>query len=515
MMNKHNIGYLIIAVLFLLSGEIVFAKSSSNEGMTSDNLIFGDKSIFNSDLSIVDSSTIFDNSQLNIVSAEDEKQIINYANEQSIINPDNAVVSIDFDGIGAYANPYQNAVVSPIYSAMQSPIREYKIDPYINGYGKYLEIVTSIDPKAKDSFVSYFADWARNNEGKDFFSYTEERARAELAIENCYIAALEKFGVGTAVIAVPFVLSYLVPGGSIFSTSLIVIAKTSSRVALLGSASGATLAATFSFLRNDDIEDVVYKTISGAADGFLVGAITGSVSGAWSSIKNFSNAIAFDNKIVNLKSKLVYDNKGELLGKAIRIEGVSNVDDFYYIKKGSTSVFNKDNIKVADVAKYDNGNGVNYVLYNEKGRILGYLDNQNNLVAYGDPSSAALIKNQSRIQPSANTKLQVQENARLMGQYNSGSGRYIDALTGEDIIGTPEMGHIYGNEYTNELQRAYMNGMSESAFKNAMQDPSIYQLQSVSSNRSHNFEAPRITIDDFPGVDTNIGEELWKRLLMQ
>ena len=511
-MKNKFVKCLIVFMIFILLGGAIFATGAS---MPSNLQILGNKSVINTELSVVDSSTIFDGNGLNIISSEDVDQIINYTSEQSIIDSSTAVVSGTFDGIGAYENPYQDANNYPISSATLSSTQEYKIDPYINGYGKYLEIVTSVNPQEKDKFVSYFTDWAKSNGGKDFYSYTEDRARAELTVENCYLSALKKFGVGTAIIAVPIVISYLVPGGSIFSTSLIVIAKASSRLALLGGVSGATLAASFSLLENDDIEDVVYKAISGGADGFLIGAITGFVSGTWSSIKNFSDAILINSKIVNLKSNLVFDKNGDLLGKAIRIVGVSNIDDFYYIKNGSTSVFNIDNVKVADVAKYDNGNGVNYVLYNEKGRILGYIDNQNKLVSYADPSSAALIKNQNRVQPGAATKLQVQENARLMGQYNNETGRYLDALTGDEIIGTPEMGHVYGNEYTNELQRAFMNGVSESDFKMAMQNPSIYQLQSVSSNRSHGFEAQRITIDDFSGVEKNIGGELWKKLLMQ
>ena len=513
---KKKVKRSIVYLIFLLLGGVAFTADTSIGGISSDvPAIIGNKSIINQELSIVNSNSIFNNDVPNIIASEEEKQIISHTDEKVIINSDNTIISSDFDGIGVYVNPYQNVFASPISSVVQPYTIDYEIDPYINGYGKYIEIVTSINPREKEKFVSYFTDWAKNTEGKDFYSYTTDRATAELVIENCYAMAIEKFGVGTAIIAVPIVISYFVPGGSILSTSLIVIAKASSKMALFGGLSGASLAATVSFLENDNIDKVVYKSISGGADGFLIGAITGIVSGTWSSIKNFSDAICLDNKIVNLKSNYVFDKKGNLLGKAIRMEGADNIDDLYYIKKGSSSVFNKDDVKVADIAKYDGSNGANYVLYNERGRILGYLDDQYQLVSYGDPSSAALIKNQNRIQPGIATKLQVQENAKLLGQYNSETGRYIDALTGEEIIGTPEMGHVYGSEYTNELQRAYMNGMSESAFRKAMQDPTIYQLQSMSSNRSHGFEASRITIDDFPEVEKSIGDELWKNLSTQ
>ncbi len=132
------------------------------------------------------------------------------------------------------------------------------------------------------------------------------------------------------------------------------------------------------------------------------------------------------------------------------------------------------------------------------------------MVTYCDPSSAALIRGQFRAQPGYETRLKVQELAR-----DPKTGKFLDAYDGTEIIGTPELGHIRGREYTNELQRAFANGQSESAFRESMKDPSIYQLESVTGNRSHLHEAPQITIDSFENVKKEIGNELWKKLSTQ
>ena len=150
-------------------------------------------------------------------------------------------------------------------------------------------------------------------------------------------------------------------------------------------------------------------------------------------------------------------------------------------------------------------------MYNDKGRVLGYIKD-GELQSYCDPYSPALIKGQNRAQPGYYTTEEVKSLARANGQYNPKTGNYIDAVDGAEIIGVPEMGHVAGREYTNELQRAFMKGLTESAFKEKMRDPSLYQLESMAGNRSHAREAVRLTIDSFRGVNKKVGDELWNAL---
>ena len=104
------------------------------------------------------------------------------------------------------------------------------------------------------------------------------------------------------------------------------------------------------------------------------------------------------------------------------------------------------------------------------------------MVSYCDPSPAAIIKGQHRVQPLSKTKEIVKARAKMSGQYNPKTGNVLDATDGSEIIGfTPDMGHIEGHEYTREFQRAFMNGESEMSFRNRMMNvPDIYQLEAPS-----------------------------------
>lgn len=173
-------------------------------------------------------------------------------------------------------------------------------------------------------------------------------------------------------------------------------------------------------------------------------------------------------------------------------------------------VFDKYGREIAKVAKYKD----NFVLYNKNGRVLGYLKDVK-LVSYCDPSSVAIIKGQSRAKWTEETRKIVKERAILEGKYNSKTGNFLDAESFTEIIAIPDMGHIRGHEYINDLQRAFMDGKSEDVFRKLQSDPKIYQLESVKGNRSHVREAGAITIDSFKDVKKYVGEELWKVLLMQ
>jgi hypothetical protein len=234
--------------------------------------------------------------------------------------------------------------------------------------------------------------------------------------------------------------------------------------------------------------------------------MTGVVLGSYTAVKTFSSAVAVEGNIYT-KSGLVFNGKGTEIGKTVRFAGVENADDIYYVGKNSTSIFDKSGTEVAKVAKYKD----NFVVYNDKGRVLGYIKD-GELQSYCDPYSPALIKGQNRAQPGYYTTEEVKNLARANGQYNPKTGNYIDAVDGAEIIGVPEMGHVAGREYTNELQRAFMNGLTESAFKEKMRDPSLYQLESMAGNRSHAREAVRLTIDSFRGVNKKVGDELWNAL---
>lgn len=481
--------------LFALWGFLLFSQCFSQSLFDSTKSIYSSRvQIFDTENSVVDESvSIYDS---------DKKA---FDSENSIYDKRLALFNEGENEYGAFERVaeknFQN-IAQPITESVEYSILEFS---GVGVFGKWHKAVLAADPKTKADFVRYLADWQWSQK-EDFLTYSSNRAEQEKQVERCYNAAIAKFGVGTAIVGAVWIVSWVVPGGQIVSVSLLVIAKATTIAALSGGAVGGLLSAGISYAQGKRGEELLYETINGTADGYLIGAVTGVVLGSYSAVKTFSSAIAVEGNIYT-KSGLVFNGKGVEIGKTIRFAGVENADDIYYVGKNSASILDKSGHEVAKVAKYKD----NFVVYNDRGRVLGYIKD-GELQSYCDPYSPALIKGQSRAQPGYYTTEEVKSLARANGQYNPKTGNYIDAIDGAEIVGTPEMGHAAGREYTNELQRAFMNGLTETAFKEKMRDPSIYQLESMAGNRSHAREAVRLTIDSFRGVNKKVGDELWNAL---
>ncbi|WP_162803092.1 GH-E family nuclease [Ornithinimicrobium avium] len=68
-------------------------------------------------------------------------------------------------------------------------------------------------------------------------------------------------------------------------------------------------------------------------------------------------------------------------------------------------------------------------------------------------------------------------------------GRYIDPNTGQSIVGKPDIGHKPGYEWRCTQAKARHEGWSRQQLIDYENDPSHYQLEAPSSNRSRAFEA--------------------------
>lgn len=68
------------------------------------------------------------------------------------------------------------------------------------------------------------------------------------------------------------------------------------------------------------------------------------------------------------------------------------------------------------------------------------------------------------------------------------NGTFVDPNTAEIITGTPDIGHVYGHEYWRERDMAEKLGWTQQEFNDYMNNPSFYQFESPSSNRSHKYE---------------------------
>lgn len=305
----------------------VYSESLINEDR---NFVADEYSLINKDLSLIDESkTLIDKSKTLI---DESKTLVD--NSKTLIDKsktliDNSKTLVDkssdninsSNSIGVYSSVVQNIYEETVQSVTENIYQDVYIDPYINGYGKYLKTVATIDPQAKHKFVQFFSDWQWSGQKEDFYTYSASRAEQEKQVALCYDTAIKKFGVGTAIVATTCVVAFFVPGGQIFHLSFILIAKTTTIGAFSGAASGGVISAAIALVQDKSSEELLYETVRGAADGYLIGAITGVAHGsvkAWNAAKNATKigetCLVFDKKVYDSTSKVIanfskYDDK--------------------------------------------------------------------------------------------------------------------------------------------------------------------------------------------------------------
>lgn len=213
-----------------------------------------------------------------------------------------------------YENVYEN-VHSSVYESVYSNVY-YNL--YDNNYGKYLKFVTENDIIPQEKFVEYFSDWQWSGHEQEFFSYAENRSTQEKQLALCYNEALKKFKIGTAIVATTWIVSFVVPGGTIYQVAIIAIAEAATKGALAGSAIGAISSAGISYLQGKRGNDLFYTTLSGTADGYLIGAITGLATGTVSAVKMIKEAPKLVGATGDVKTILngkVYNANGKEIGR--------------------------------------------------------------------------------------------------------------------------------------------------------------------------------------------------------
>nr|MBP3281286.1 hypothetical protein [Treponema sp.] len=217
----------------------------------------------------------------------------------------------------SFYNSYENSYKDSYSSSYKSAYKNAYHNLYDPNYGKYLKFVIENDAIAEENFVKYFSDWQWSGQEQDFFSYAESRAERERKLADCYDAAIKKFGIGTALVATSWMVAFVVPGGQIFTLSMMVIAKEVTIGALSGGAIGAVTSAGIAYMQGKRGDELLCETINGAADGYLVGAVTGLVSGGAKAIKEARKAKMMKSfsGTETIFCENVYDETGKLIGK--------------------------------------------------------------------------------------------------------------------------------------------------------------------------------------------------------
>jgi len=296
------------------------------------------------------------------------------------------------DGKGQKIGVYESvveSVQSNIYANTTESIYEDVYDDiYVNGYGKYLKLVTAKGVNAQENFVKYFSDWQWSGQNQDFFSYAESRAEQEKQLKLCYNKVIAEFGIGTALFVVQRIVTIIVPGGQVYNVGLIIakpvlqgIALETTSLALSGGAIGAVSSAGIAYLQGKRGDELIYETVKGAADGYLVGAVTGLIS---SSVKAYELAksaqtigesyIIFANSVYDSSSKLLLDaSQLEKEGTEKLVEVLQNQGDDAL--KALTKVANNNPKNLPSALDWISAKGKNgtYDVINWEGKIPDWL----------------------------------------------------------------------------------------------------------------------------------------------
>lgn len=310
---KHSVIFFFI--ICLLTNELNAQNLFDNDlDLYSDeaSLFSEDKNLLDVDLSLFD----------------EQKNI--YCEDKSLFDNSKDTISNKDSGYSIYDTIYSDGTESPTVSSIYEKITiSYCEDIYIGRYGKYLE-ATSSNPIVRQNFVNYFSDWQQLGFKEDFFDYSKNRAETEKQVEFCYNAAIKKFGIGTAIVATTWVVAYVVPGGTIYQAAILVIANATTANAttanaLSSAAIGGITAAGFSLLQGKSTEEILYSSISGTADGYLIGSITGLFEGSTKvyRLAKESKSLKYISESKTIFNNNIYDINGKEIGKYYSGEIVS------------------------------------------------------------------------------------------------------------------------------------------------------------------------------------------------
>lgn len=228
-----------------------------------------------------------------------------------------STVTVNEGGIGVY-NKVVNKTENDVYNSVTNNVyNNIENDVYANGYGKYLKLVTEKGVDAERNFVKYFSDWQWSGQKEDFYTYSASRAEQEKQIALCYDTAIKKFGAGTAIVATTWVVSFVVPGGTVYQAAVLIIAKSTTIGAFSGGAIGAVSSAGIAYLQGKRGDELLYDTVKGASDGYLIGSITGLAEGSVKVAKLFNEAKKLKDfsGVETIFDGKVYDANGKLIGK--------------------------------------------------------------------------------------------------------------------------------------------------------------------------------------------------------
>ena len=298
-----------------------------------------------------------------------------YANEQNRIfsGQNNDLVLI-----GSYAVSRQNITKKASIASYSSSYIESRITSYSSSYvGNGEQFLLS---KNQASFVKNFSKWQNGLLNMEFWDYADSQ---EEYIRKLYQHAIAKFGAGTAVIAIPYIASILLPDGGTIAVAATIMYKNALVSSSIGAIEEFARTAVIGLLENKDCDVLMAEAVDASGNGFVIGSVTGSFAG----ISKSAGLTKYGNNFVN-KSGKVYNAKGKLLGNAVK----SAAGEYIYFKSGNT-LFSFADEPIEILVRYGDSQDVAYYLTNGMlksfdGKVLGSVTTKNGIRFIFDGSSA-------------------------------------------------------------------------------------------------------------------------------
>lgn len=421
-MNKKRIKLSLIFFLLLIS----FINANEIENIYLNNI--NSESVYNNLYTeylytpinyyssiITEENKIYDSTDSYIYKPVDYNESI-IAGENSIYKSTDLNVTLK----GSYAISQQNVKKKSII-ASYSPS---EINSFISSTrSSYVGVGNTFTVSQNQSeFINQFMEWQNEYISHDFW---EDANAQENYIKSLYSSAAKKFGIGASIVVIPYIISLVVPDGGTIAIVSSIIFKNSYKFAFSGMIEEIIRSTIVGLMQNKDSDCIIAEAVNAGSDGFLIGAILGT-------LKGFSKIIGLEPKtnqlLVNRNGRL-FDNKGNEIGKLIKS---SDKKPLYY-------KLYKDN-KLLSLA----GDRIDNVIYNTNAKEAVY---------YTSNGLLKSIDNGTEI-----GKIIIKDNIRFI--FNGDNARPIAAINPQNILVT-----------NNTLKNAGISNASISTIFSEFADP--------------------------------------------
>ena len=286
--------------------------------------------------------------------------------------------------IGSYAVSRENSLKSSAVSSFDSSIVDSYISSIENSYvGEGQNFILQ---EKQAAFIKDFTKWQNEYVDPDFWHYVEEQ---EEYISLLYKSAVAKYGIGAAIIAVPYIVSIVAPDGGTIAVAATVIYKTALKASVLAMSEEIVRQTVVGIMENKETDVLIAESVNSGADGFLVGAVTGTLKG----LHNVKGLEKIGNYYVS-KSNKVMDETGKLLGKCFRSK---TGKPLYYLASNGKKYYTLFDEQIDLIVKSADTEDAVYYVANEllksleDGKTVGYIVEKNGIkFVLSDLSSSKL-----------------------------------------------------------------------------------------------------------------------------